>query len=535
MNSSRLAACLLGTALASTTLVACGGSDDDAPSSGGGYADGGTFTMALASDPGNLDPSMTPSSVARSMLALSYDTLVTYTDDGEVLPSLAETFDATATEATFTLREGITCTDGSDLTATDVADNISYIADPANGSPLNGVMAREGLEISADDEARTVTVVSPDPNGFLLAELSGIFIICRAGLDDHDALASATIGTGPWQLDEAVPDDRYTFTPHEGYAWGPDGADLTAEGTPDAVAVRIIPDATTTANLLLSGEVNFAAVSGPDVQRLADADLETVDILSTSGETWFNEAGDRPGADPAVREAMTMALERDELAQVATGGQGQASTGYITLQPNPCAGGDTVTGNLPNPDFDAAGQVLDDAGWTMGEDGVREKDGEPLAVEFYYDAQGLSARTAGVELMAATWVDLGVDVTVTALPEAQLNERFFGTSAWDVAWAPFTFSLPSQMVAFVSGTTPADGGANFPAIDNPDYDAAVAAASPQVGSDGCADWAEAEKALLAGFNPVPLFDGVSSTYLAGVEAEAPGGQIWGSSLRMLQG
>jgi peptide/nickel transport system substrate-binding protein len=533
MLSPRLTATLAGALVLSASLVACGG--DSEPESGDQkYADGGTFTMALPSDPGNLDPSMTPSSVTRTMLPLAYDTLVYLEEDGTVVSGLAESWEATAKRASFTLKEGIACADGAELTATDVADNISYIADPENQSPLNGVMVHAGVKVTADDEARTVTVDSPDPNGFLLAELSGIFIICRAGLDDHDALATTTIGTGPWQLDEAVPDDHYAFTPTKGYAWGPDDTELTGAGAPDAVNVRIISDATTTANLLLSGEVNYAGVSGADTQRLASGDFETIDAVTTAGETWFNQADGRLAADPAVREALTLALDRDELASVATGGSGQESQGFITLDPNPCAGGDTVAGNLPDADPEQAAHVLDDAGWTVGDDGVRQRDGEPLSVEFVYDAQGLSSRTAGVELMTSRWKDLGVEVKVTTLPEAQLNERFFGTGQWDVAWASFTFNLPSQMVAFVSGPSPADGGANFPSIDNSDYDEAVTAATPQVGTDGCGDWARAEEALLAAFNLVPLFDDVSKTFVTGAELEAPGGQLWGTSIRMLQ-
>src|SRR6478735_10686474 len=145
-------------------LAGCsGGTTTGGGSTGGsgGYADGGTFTMALASDPGDLDPSMTPSSVARSMLALSYDTLVSMKEDGTVVSGLAEKWDATANKATFTLQEGITCSDGNALTAQDVADNITYIADPANESPLNGVLAHAGIKVAADNAARTVTVTSP--------------------------------------------------------------------------------------------------------------------------------------------------------------------------------------------------------------------------------------------------------------------------------------------------------------------------------------------------------------------------------------
>lgn len=528
-----LAAALLATACSSSS------SSESTPAGSAGSAGqseasgpAGTFTIAVPSDPGNLDPSMTPSSVARQVLGLSYDTLVYQKDDGTIVSGLAEKWSSTPTEATFTLKDGITCSDGSPLTATDVADNIAYLADPKNASPLTGVLVHPGTTVKADDAARTVTVTSPSDNGFLLTELSGVFIICRAGLDDHAKLAAATIGTGPWVLGDAVADDHYDFAAHAGYAWGPDGQDLSGPGVPSDVSVKVVPNVTTTANLLLNNEVNFGAVSGPDEARLQSTGLKTIDFIDTSGETWFNQADGHPGADPAVREALTLAVNADDLGKIATGNNSQPSNGYITLLPNPCATTKPLAGLYPATDVEKAKQVLDQAGWTAGPDGVRAKDGVPLKIAFRYDQKGQDARAAGAEYLASQWKAIGVDVDVKALPEAQLNEQLFGAGGWDVAWANFTFNLPSQMVAFVSGPTPADGGANFPAIANADYDAAVKAATPQVGDAGCADWATAEKALLAGYNPVPMFDSVGRTYIQGAEIQAPGGQIWGSSLRL---
>lgn len=496
-------------------------------------AAGGTFTFALASDPGNLDPSMTPSSVARGMLSLAYDTLVFQQQDGTVVSGLASRWDATPRAVRFTLRDDVRCADGSRLTPTDVADNVNFVTNPKNRSPLLGVIVNPGVSARGDDAGGTVTVTSAQPDGFLLTSLASLFIVCRGGLDDPRSLARATNGTGPWQLDEAVPDDHYSFTPHEGYAWGPDGARLGGAGSPDAVNVRIVPNVTTTANLLLSGEVNVGDVTGPDAERLRDG-FTTIDTIDTSGETWFNHAGGRPGADPAVRQALTTGTNMTELGNVATGGNAQPSRGFVTLQPNVCTGGDTVTGNLPAFDAEAAKTLLDEAGWRAGSDGVRSKDGRALEISFVYDAKGQDARTAGAELLASQWEELGVKVDLKALPEAQLNELLFGTGAWDVAWANFTFNLPSQMVAFVSGPTPPDG-ANFPAIRNAQYSADAARATGLVGRASCPVWAAAEASLLRGFDLVPMFDSVNRTYVKDAQLTSVGGQIWGASLRLLQG
>lgn len=519
---------------ASMAVAACsggsgGGSGSPAPQ--GDYASGGTFTIALPSDPGNLDPSMTPSSVTRSILGLSYDTLLYQEPDGTFVSGVAEKWASTPTTATFTIKDGVTCSDGSTLTAKDVADNIAYIANPKNASPLLDVVVHQGTTVKADDAARTVVVTSPAPNGFLLTELSGIFLICRAGLEDHKAIETTTIGSGPWQLSQAVANDHYEFVKHDGYSWGPDGMGLTQPGTPDSVNVRVIPNVTTTANLIVSGEVNFGTVTGPDATRLQAMNLPSADIVDTTGETWFNEAEGHPAADPAVREALTVGVDMKALGAIATGNNAVASRGYITLQPNPCGGQDTLAGAMPAFDAEKAKGVLDAAGYTVGTDGMRSKDGVPLTIDFRYDQKGQDARAAGVEYLAAQWEKLGVKVDIQALPEAQLNNLFFGTGAWDVAWANFTFNLPSQMVAFVSGPA-VPNGANFPSINNPDYQAAVKAATPKVGTEGCADWAAADRALLAGFNPVPMFDSITRSFIRKGELVSVGGQIWGATLRL---
>ena len=84
-------------------------------------------------------------------------------------------------------------------------------------------------------------------------------------------LATKTDGTGPYALTQAVSNDHYTLTKHAGYTWGPNGATTSAAGLPDTINVKIIPNETTAANLLLSGQLNAANIVGPDTARLEAA------------------------------------------------------------------------------------------------------------------------------------------------------------------------------------------------------------------------------------------------------------------------
>jgi peptide/nickel transport system substrate-binding protein len=106
-------------------LAACGGGDGDSTSGGGGaskYADGGTFTMALKGDPGKLDPQSSASSQLFTVNQLAYDNLLSIdSKTGEIQSQLATDWKVDGKTVTLTLAKGVTCSDGSDFTATTVA------------------------------------------------------------------------------------------------------------------------------------------------------------------------------------------------------------------------------------------------------------------------------------------------------------------------------------------------------------------------------------------------------------------------------
>src|SRR5215475_8333915 len=106
------------------TLAACGSSSGNGGSSGGQqFADGKTFTLVLGADPGNLDPHLTSLSVTLEVDRFLYDSLVNIDPSGNLVPGLAASFEGTTTTAKYVLRKGVTCSDGTPLTASVVADN----------------------------------------------------------------------------------------------------------------------------------------------------------------------------------------------------------------------------------------------------------------------------------------------------------------------------------------------------------------------------------------------------------------------------
>ena len=513
MTSNRTAAAGV-TAVTALALVLAGcSSDGGGQSPSGDPIEGGTFTQILSADPGSLDPQMSAGSALFAVSRFAYDTLVGVDADGEAQSQLVSEWELDGLTATLTLNEGILCSDGTEFTAQTAADNLNWIADPANESPFLGTFVPAGVTTVAEGNVVTMTLAGPAP--FLLLGLAAVPMVCDAGLADRSTLTAQSNGTGPYVLTEAVPNDHYTFEVREEYTWGPDGATVDEPGIPAVVDVRIITDGTTAANLLLSGEANAAQLTGPDAERAQGANLFSREATAIAGEQWYNHTDGHPTSDPAVRMALTQALDLQELANVITAGEGGPATQLATVDPRGCTF-DSVGGAVPAYDLDAAKTALDEAGWELGDDGVRVKDGTPLSIVFIYQNNLGAPGAAAAELAIASWQELGVDVEGRQQDEPAVLEAIFGTGAWDVSWVPLSVNSPDQLVPFLSGT-PAPEGVNFSAIQNADYEAAVAEATQLPGVEGCDAWQAAETALFEAADIVPFAN--STIYMFGNGAE----------------
>ena len=154
--------------------------------------------MALASDPGNLDPQMAAGSALFTLSQLAYDSLLSVNaESGAIESQLATDWTVDGTNVTLTLADGVTCADGSELTATVVADNIAFVGDPKNQSPFLGTFLPVGATAKADDAAGTVTLKLAAPAPFVLNGLASLPIVCPAGMDDRKSLAQGTGGHRP--------------------------------------------------------------------------------------------------------------------------------------------------------------------------------------------------------------------------------------------------------------------------------------------------------------------------------------------------
>jgi peptide/nickel transport system substrate-binding protein len=493
-------------------------------------ASNATFVVPLNSDPGDLNPLTAVNDTARSVDAYTYDSLINLDAAGKVVSGLAEKWSSTSTKAVFTLRQGITCSDGAPLTASDVAANFTFVLNPKNGSFQLGSAVPTNMTVAADDAARTVTMSVPKPYGFLVEGPGSVWIACRKGLDDPKSLAQHTDGTGPYVLSSYVADDHVALTERKDYRWGPGGLGSDTAGFPARVQFKVVQNLTTQVNLFLSGQLNSVTPNAADTPRVTGHGYAKLSQPFGPTDLFYNERSGYPGADPMVRKALTMALDRDSIAKVLTQGRGTAATTLTVTPPHPCGLADNTKGTLPVGGLQAAQAVLDQDGWAVGAGGTRTKNGKKLTIRFAYTTgQG---QDGGAELIRQQWQKLGVDVQLAGQSNNAFLKTLFSGANWEAGIVDLKVIYPNTLVPFLSGKTSDAGGNNFAAIANADYQRLITTASATPGNQGgCQDWAQAEQALFRGADVVPLQVSNVTTYLRG--AKYTDGLIDAMHVRML--
>jgi len=469
----------------------------------------GSATVVLPTDPGNLDPQMTIVGAARTVDSFAYDTLVNLTGPGKIVSGLAENWKVVSPKKVeFTLHSGITCSDGSKLTASVVKRNLDFVGNPANKSPLLGVFMPVGATTVADDKARTLVVTTKTPTPFMIQGLAFVQIICSKGLADRSSLARGANGSGPYTLTSVVPGDHYTFAVRKGYKWGPGGSTTSPSDLPAKVTLKVVTNESTAANLILTGGANLVALSGPDRLRLNKSRLYQKTAVGAPLEYFINQNPGHPGASPSVRKAIVQALNLQQIGKVAVSGLGVKMTQMTRQDLTPCVG-NSVSGSVPAYNPQAARSALSGVG-----------------IKLLYPTDAGPAFAPANELAQQQLSAAGVKVTLDPQSTAALTGKIFGSGDWDVVFIGIGVANPSQLTPLLSGATPPNG-TNFAGIKNADYQTAVSRAMRRVGAQGCKYWLDAERALFKAGDIAPMsvfttvFYGRSLTFALGPAGPLP--------------
>jgi peptide/nickel transport system substrate-binding protein len=348
-----------------------------------------------------------------------FESLVRLTPDYQIEPLLAESWEFVEPNTwRFTLRDDVTFHDGTPFNAEAVKWTMDRIA--GNGGGVLGV--DENSTVIVDDH--TVEITPSRPNRRLLQQLNHPNnSIIAPGSDP----ATTRIGTGPFREVEYVKGDRYVVEANPDY-WGE--PPLLAK-----ITFRFFPDPITRVLALQSGEVDLIY----DVPRESTQEITGDLILATSKvgayeALYINIHGEEPydlGQDPALREALAYAVDKDAI--VSGVWQGNAELNQ-TMIPVGILGdaGDDITGTSYDPD--KARQLLDEAGWVPGADGIREKDGRRLHLVMVVGFPTASVHTPMPEFVQAQMLDVGVELEIVQTPDTATYDSRLAAGEGDI-WA----------------------------------------------------------------------------------------------------
>ncbi|WP_394552655.1 ABC transporter substrate-binding protein [Agromyces sp. MMS24-JH15] len=424
-------------AVTALILAGCAGADEAAAPTADAVTEGGDLVFAIGNDPISLNPSGVGSGndtlyVTRQLVdSLLYQDPAT----GGLEPWLAADWSSNddATVFTFDLRDDVTFSDGTPLTPEDVKGTLDDIVAAGAQSQAASFVIGYQESVVVDEDTVEVHFASPNaafPNSTATVALGIVAASTRATPYAERADGKAVVGSGPFTLGEYQKDVQTVLERRDDYAWGP--APLGNDGAAhlDSVTFQVVPEAGVRTGSLISGQVDvIGGVQPIDTQVIEDAGFPLVH-RGNPGATfgiYFNEA--RPiVADLAVRKAIAAAIDpelvRDtalnDLFAVATSSLAATTPGYA----------DQSDAFAYDPD--EAADLLDDAGWTVGDDGIRQKDGQRLSLDLAW-ITNFGPNQTSLELIQQQLKEVGVEVNLVggAVPEfLKLQEA----GDFDLSW-----------------------------------------------------------------------------------------------------
>lgn len=514
----------LATAAAlALVLSACTSGTETGSATGTPVADG-TLTYASGdAEPTCLDPHVGGNYPQALVATQVLESLFSRDASGTIIPWLASDWSASDDGLTYdiTLREGVTFTDGTPFDAAAVATNIAHLQDP-NTKSSTGYLAVgkvTGVEAVSPTEAR-ITLSAPD--SALLESLSQPWTAMQspAGIArGMDANCAAPIGTGPFEIAEWVKQDHITLERNDDYVAS--AADPTGDGGHDGPAYlktitwRFIPDSASRYAALQAGEVEVIDNAQPDTLKAA-ATASGISELNAPRPGSSNRlelnSGQAPFDDAAVREAFIRGVGVNDGIDSLFFGTAERSYSPLssveaTAYSEPALFEDAGS----DDEVAAAEKLLDDAGWVVGSDGIREKAGQKLTLRFPVSTnQSIPAEQSLFEQIQANAKTLGFDVQISLLDLSSWYTAL-GANEYELVSAPYTKVGPDVLRTLYdsAGITPAPSGyfANHAKVNLPELDALLAQASATLDeSERATLYQQAQATVLEGYYILPLYD-----------------------------
>lgn len=467
--------------LALASLVALAGCAAGTGDEGGGGSsptseptEGGDAVFAVDSNFFGFDPNVTPAAQDARVLRQMFDSLLYLDEAGELQPWLATEWSASddGLSYDFTLRDDVTFWDGTPWNAEALCFNLNRIVDPAAGSiyAIGLVGPYESCEATGEF---TATVTLSAPFTAFLNNLTSPFLgmnspTAAAAADPADYLINP-VGSGPFVFESYTPQDRVVLTRNEDYAWAPGNAEHEGPAYLDTLTFQIIADATVRIGSVRSGQVQgIGNVPETEVAAIeGDPSMQFIAQQQSGAPYQLHFNADRVFADPLVREAARAALDIDSAVQSLYLGTYERAWG--PLSPTTIGYDESLEGAFEF-DPDRAAELLDEAGWELGSDGVRTKDGQTLTVDYMEYTPNREKRQDLATLFEANLEDVGFDVNVEFLATAE-GQTTLQAGAYDIAGLSLVAVDPNVLYQMYDPRfipTPGQTGFNMSHTDVPE-------------------------------------------------------------------
>lgn len=432
---------------ASTAPVAASTTASTAASTASTASTGNTLTYGLGFDVDDtLDPQVTNfDSTIRVTLNIN-EPLVWEPEPGKYVPGLAESWEVSpdAKTYTFKLKKNVKFTDGTPFNADAVKFTFDRVMDPATkaGQSRDQLGPYDRTDVVDDS---TVKVVFKQGYAAFLSNLNGYLGIVSptAVKKDPAGFARHPVGTGPFMFKEWVPKDHITLVKNPDYNWGSSFFKHTGPAYLDQVIFKIIPESSVRTGTLKSGEIQYADDIDPlEYDALKKDSAFSVIEKGQPGSGWvllLNTSSTNPISDPQVRLAMEYAIDREGMNKSVF--QGLNKVAFSPLM-RPTFGYDPTTEQMYGYDPDKAKQILDQAGWKEGSDGIREKNGQKLTIDFPDIARPTDKAMA--ESIQASLRDVGIDFKVTPLERAAYRD-LVKQNKYDASFMWFSYGDPDVL------------------------------------------------------------------------------------------
>lgn len=382
---------------------------------------GGTYTEGVLGSFTNANPLYATGPVDSAVSRLVFSSLLKYDEDNKLVGDLAETWtvDQVGETYTVTLRDGLVWQDGAPLTAQDVVFTYKTIQNPDAKSPL--FASWQGIDVKAKDDKTIVfslpNVLSSFPHSLVNGIVPGHILkeVPPAQMRALRFNTDSPIGSGPfrWSTIEVTGGssaDRETRI-------GLTANELYHLEKPDLQSF-VIRSFSVESQMLESFEHReLTAMSGvatlPDTFS-GDVTVKQLSMPLTAQVMVFFKNSNELLADSKVRQALVRSV--DQVSMLEGIGFPVIASRQPFLQ--------THTGynqELDQLSYDAAvaGKILDDAGWAVGKDGIRIKDGKPLTFTLY--SQSTSEYAYVTQQLQSYWQKIGVKAEVLLQSDSDLQ------------------------------------------------------------------------------------------------------------------